>query len=87
MARGWHYTKLSLSSALLLSFSYGMCFVLLFFSFSRLLLFLVLFLFFMLPLELCTTVDVPLFFSVQQTTYRVGNHVYYRVWLRPDRLM
>ena len=27
MARGWHYTKLSLSSALLLSFS-GMCFVL-----------------------------------------------------------
>ena len=26
MARGWHYTKLSLSSALLLSFS-GMCFV------------------------------------------------------------
>ena len=28
MARGWHYTKLSRSSALLLSFS-GMCFVLL----------------------------------------------------------
>ena len=24
MARGWHYTKLSLSSALLISF-YGMC--------------------------------------------------------------
>ena len=26
-------------------------------------------------------------FSVQQTTYRIGNHVYYWVWLRPDRLM
>ena len=26
MARGWHYTKLSLSSAILLSFP-GMCFV------------------------------------------------------------
>ena len=23
-------------------------------------------------------------FSVQQTTYRIGNHVYYWVWLRPD---
>ena len=32
-------------------------------------------------------VDVPLIFSVQQTTYRIGNHVYYWVWLRPDRLM
>ena len=26
-------------------------------------------------------------FSVQQTTYRVGNHVYYWVWLRPDQLI
>ena len=26
-------------------------------------------------------------FSVQQTTYRIGNHVYYWVWLRPDLLM
>ena len=28
-------------------------------------------------------------FPVQQTTYRIGNHVlqYYWVWLRPDRLM
>ena len=25
--------------------------------------------------------------SAQQTTYRIGNHVYYWVWLRPDRLM
>ena len=32
-------------------------------------------------------VDVPLFFSVlQQTTYRIGNHVYYWVWFRPDIL-
>ena len=42
MAPGWHYTKFSLSSALLLYFS-GMCFVLLLFvSFRR---FFVLFLF------------------------------------------
>ena len=35
MARGWHYyTKLSLSSALVLFFS-GICFVLLFLSFCR----------------------------------------------------
>ena len=34
MARDWHYTKLSPSSALLLSFS-GMCFVLLFLYFCR----------------------------------------------------
>ena len=34
MARGWHYTKLSLSSALFLSFS-GMCILLLFLSFCR----------------------------------------------------
>ena len=24
-------------------------------------------------------------FPVQQTTYRIGNHVYYWVWLRPDQ--
>ena len=49
MARGWRYTKLSLSSALLLFFS-GMCVVLLF------LFFVVLFCFVfvvMLSLELC----------------------------------
>ena len=34
MARGWHYTNLSLLSALLLFF-FGMCFVLLFLSFCR----------------------------------------------------
>ena len=34
MARGWHYTKPYISSALLLYFS-GMCFVLLFLSFCR----------------------------------------------------
>ena len=28
-------------------------------------------------------VDVSLIFPVQQTTYRIGNHVYYCVWLRP----
>ena len=53
MARGWHYTKLSLSSALLIYFS-GMCFVLLFLSLCR-------FCFvFMLSLDF---VDVPLIFS------------------------
>ena len=59
MARGWHYTKLSLSSALLLTFS-GMCifivvpfflsflfcFVMFFFLFSF-------FFFLLLSLELC----------------------------------
>ena len=45
MARGWHYTKLSLSSALLLSFP-GMCFVLMFLYFCN-------FFVFMLSLELC----------------------------------
>ena len=34
MARGWHFTKLLLSSAVLLSFS-GMCILLLFLSFCR----------------------------------------------------
>ena len=34
MAPGWYYTKLSLSSALLLFFS-GMCILLLFLSFCR----------------------------------------------------
>ena len=56
MARGWHYTKLSLSGALLLSFS-GMCILLLFLSFCRFCFFVSLcslFLFFiLLSLELC----------------------------------
>ena len=52
MARGWHYTKLCLSSAHLLSFS-GMCFLLLFLSFCRFY-FVSLCLFcFLLSLELC----------------------------------
>ena len=53
MARGWHCTKLSLSSALLLSFS-GMCILLLFLSFlSFLSCFVVIFSVFILLLELC----------------------------------
>ena len=57
MARGWRYAKLSLSSALLLSFS-GMCFVLMILSFSC---FCFAFVFvFVLSLEL---VRVPLIFS------------------------
>ena len=33
-------------------------------------------------------VNVPLIFPRQQTTsYRIDNRVFYRVWLRPDRLM
>ena len=31
--------------------------------------------------------NFPYFCTVQQTTYRIGNHVYYWVWLRPDWLM
>ena len=54
MARGWHYTKLSLSSALLLSFS-GMCiFIIVHFSFlSFCFVSLCFFFFFLLSLELC----------------------------------
>ena len=83
MARGWHYTKLSISSAPLLYFfrvcplcycSFFVVFVLFLFCFV-----------FMLSLELCRcSSDL---FTVPQTTYRISNHVYYWVWLRPDRLM
>ena len=80
MARGRHYAKLSLSNAARLSFS-DLCILLfLFLSLCRL----------CVCVFLCShwsLVDVPLIFSVQQTTYRIGNHVYYWVWLRPDRLM
>ena len=81
MARGRHYAKLSLSNAARLSFS-DLCILLfLFRSLCRL----------CVCVFLCShwsLVDVPLiFFSVQQTTYRIGNHVYYWVWLRPDRLI
>ena len=59
MTRGWHYTKLSLSSALLLSFS-GLCSMSLFLYFCRFLLVLVLFLF---PCSRWSFVDIPLIFS------------------------
>ena len=81
MARGRHYAKLSLSNAARLSFS-DLCILLfLFLSLCRL----CVCVFSLLSLELgrCSS-DL---FSVQQTTYRIGNHVYYWVWLRPDRLM
>ena len=73
MARGWHYTKLSLSSALLLSFS-DMCFVLLFLSFCR---FCLVFVFVFMPtLELCKF-SPNRFLSSRSATYRIGNHVYH----------
>ena len=81
MARGRHYAKLSLSNAARLSFS-DLCILLfMFLSLCRL----CVCVFSLLSLELgrCSS-DL---FSVQQTTYRIGNHVYYWVWLRPDRLM
>ena len=56
MVRGWHYTKLSQSSALLLSFSgmCALCILLLFFYFTSFLLH------FHAPLSLELLVDVPL---------------------------
>ena len=70
MARDWHYTnKLSLSSALLLSFS-GVCFVLLFLYFRRFYLVLV----FMLSLELCKC-SSDLFLSNRPRTELVTNYV------------
>ena len=66
MARGWHYTKLSLLSALLLSFS-GMYFVLLFLSFCQLFLsfwrFCFVLLCFCFHALVWSSVDVPLIFS------------------------
>ena len=82
MARGWHYAKLSLSNAPRLSFP-GTCILL--FLFLSLCRFLCVCVFVLLSLELGRY--VPLIFFCQ-TTYRIGNHVYYYwVWLRPDRLM
>ena len=57
MARGWHYTKLSLSSALLLSFS-GLCFIIPFF-----LSFLSCFCFVLFSCSHWSFVEVPLIFS------------------------
>ena len=84
MARDWHYTKPSLSNALLLLFclACALCYC------SIIFVVFVLFLFcfvLMLSLELyrCSS-DL---FPVQQTTFRIGNHVYYWVWLRLGGLM
>ena len=52
MARGWHYTKLSLSIAGFLSFS-GVCILLLFLSFCR---------FYFVLCSRWSCVDVPLIF-------------------------
>ena len=85
MARGRHYAKLSLSNAARLSrLSFSDLCILLFLFLSLCRLCVCVFLS-LLSLELgrCSS-DL---FSVQQTTYRIGNHVYYWVWLRPDRLM
>ena len=60
MARGWYYTKLSLLSALLLSFS-GMCILLLFLSFCHFCLVSLCVFVCLLSLEL-SFVDVPLVF-------------------------
>ena len=74
------YAKLSLSSALLLSFS-DVCFVLLFLSFCR-------FCFvFMLSLELCRCSPGISLSGRPRTGLATMYFVYYWVWLRPDRLM
>ena len=78
MARGWHYTKLSLSSTLL-SFS-GMCILLLFFSFLFVVFVFCCCVFLLLSLELCRC-SSDLFLSSRPrirlaTTYITG----------PDRL-
>ena len=82
MARGRHYAKLSLSNAARLSFS-DLCILLfMFLSLCRL----CVCVFSLLSLELgrCSS---DLFLSSRPRKYRIGNHVYYWVWLRPDRLM
>ena len=80
MARGRHYAKLSLSNAARLSFS-DLCILLfMFLSLCRL----------CVCVFLCShwsLVDVPLIFFCPADHVPVGNHVYYWVWLRPDRLM
>ena len=80
MARSWYYDKLSLSNAPRLSFS-GLCILLfLFLSLCR-------FLFVFFFCSHWSLVDVPLISFAQQTTYGIDNHVYYWVWLRPNRLL
>ena len=78
MARGWHYTKLSiLSSALFLYFS-GMCFVLIFLYFCGFRFCFCFVFVFVLSLELCSADRVPDW----QPRILLGS-----IWLRPDRLM
>ena len=88
MARGWHYTKLSLSSALLLFFflACALCYCsFLFVAFVSFVF--VLFGFHALVGDILCRSSSDIF-PVQQTTYRIGNHVeYYWVRLRRDRLI
>ena len=69
MARGWHYTKLSLSSTLLLSF-YGMCFMLL----SIFFVVFVLFLFSCFRVELCRC-SYDIFLSNKPRTGMVTTYI------------
>ena len=80
MACGWHYANLSLSNASSSIFFWHVYFVILVpFSLS--------FLFVFFFCSHWSLVDVPLIFFCPADHVRVGNHVYYWVWLRPDRLM
>ena len=82
MARGWHYTKLSLSSVLILSFS-GMCILLVPFFLSILLCFLLCF--FALVGACINRCSSDLFLSSRPRTGLAT--MYITVWLMPDRLM
>ena len=71
MACGWWYTELSQSGALLLIFfSRALCVIVPFFL-------LILFCFVYVSVLSLELVGVPLIFLIQQTMYRIGNHVYY----------
>ena len=74
MARGWHYTKLSLSSALLNFFLACACVIV-----PSFLSFLSCFCFVLFSCSRWSFVNKRSsdLFPVQQTTYRIGNHVYY----------
>ena len=80
MARGWPYTKLSISSVLLLYFFLACALCYCSVRFVVFVLFLSCFVL-MLSLELCIcSSDL---FPVQQSTYRIGKHIiYYWVWLK-----
>ena len=85
MARGWHYTKLSLSNALL--YLSGICFVYLFLIYFCFVFVLFLFCFVsMLSLELCRC-SSDLSLPSRLRTGLATPYVYYWVWLRPNRLM